>query len=307
MTRYPRTSLATCCIPWNENFDFDEVVFRASIANLVGSGLRDLYLFGTAGEGYAITETQFDRIVRVFADEMAACGATPMVGVLSLSLLAMIGRIERAMEMGVRDFQISLPSWGALNDTELKVFFDETCGRFPQCRFLHYNLLRAKRLMTAQEYSRLGDKHPNLVATKNSTNDMDRIRSLLEDAPQLRHFFTETGYAFGSQIGEPGFLVSIASSHPARALEYFRAGAERDANTLLKMQGELSAMVGGLFEDVGGAAHMDGAFDKIFCKLLNPDFPLRLLPPYQSASLAAFERYRDFLRRDFPQWLPLEA
>ena len=63
-----------------------------------------------------------------------------MVGVISLSLPTIIERIERARQMGIRHFQISLPSWGALSDSELKTFFKETCGRFPDCSFLHYNL-----------------------------------------------------------------------------------------------------------------------------------------------------------------------
>ena len=47
----------------------------------------------------------------------------------------------------------------------------------------------------------------------------------------------------------------------------------------------------------------DGAFDKLFSRLLIPDFPLRLLPPYTSASEAAFERFAGVLRGHFPQWL----
>jgi hypothetical protein len=43
---------------------------------------------------------------------------------------------------------------------------------------------------------------------------------------------------------------------------------------------------------VGDEAHMEGAYDKMFIKLHDPAFPLRLLPPYVSAGAAAFERFR---------------
>jgi hypothetical protein len=44
-----------------------------------------------------------------------------MIGIISLSLPTIIERIERAQAMGARRFQLSLPSWGALRDSELDV------------------------------------------------------------------------------------------------------------------------------------------------------------------------------------------
>jgi dihydrodipicolinate synthase/N-acetylneuraminate lyase len=134
--RYPRTILGTCCVPWNEDGTLAEGVFRASVRALAGGGLRDLYLFGTAGEGYAVTDALFERIVRVFVEETAVLGVPPMVGVISLSLPTIVERIERAAALGVERFQISFPSWGTLSDGEVEAFFRHTCGRFPALRLL---------------------------------------------------------------------------------------------------------------------------------------------------------------------------
>src|SRR5436853_5759474 len=120
MPRYKQTILGTCCVPWNENGTLAESIFRTSIRSLITGGIPDLYIFGTAGEGYAVTDSQFDRITRVFVEEMQTRGAEPMVGALSLSLPTILERIERAGKMGVRQFQISVPSWGGLSDKELE-------------------------------------------------------------------------------------------------------------------------------------------------------------------------------------------
>src|SRR5262249_43027051 len=101
MKRYPCCLLCTCCVPWDENGNFLEEVFRREV-NTMLKGTRHLYVFGTAGEGYAVTERQFDQIVRVFSDAMQAGGAEPMVGVINLSLPTIIERIGRARDMGVR-------------------------------------------------------------------------------------------------------------------------------------------------------------------------------------------------------------
>ena len=53
----------------------------------------------------------------------------------------------------------------------------------------------------------------------------------------------------------------------------------------------------------GDETHIDGAYDKLFSKIHDPRFPLRLLPPYQGASEATFHRYRNALRERFPDWI----
>jgi dihydrodipicolinate synthase/N-acetylneuraminate lyase len=303
LVRFKRTILGTCCVPWNEDGTLAEDIFRDSIRHLLRHGLPDLYLFGTAGEGYAITDSLFDRIVCVFAEEMSAGGAAPMVGVISLSLPTILERIERAGAMGVRLFQVSLPSWGAVTDHEMFTFFDEVCNRFPDFQFLHYNLPRTKRLVTPDEYRVLGDKHRNLVATKYGGSDLSMINGLLRRAGDLRHFFGDVTFSAGSLLGECGYLISIGSSNLRRARRYFEAGLARDVKTLTAMQQELVGMHDALIKAVGTTAHMDGAFDKIFSRMHDRRFPLRLLPPYQGASVEAFEQYCAALREHYPAWI----
>lgn len=303
MSRYPRTILATCCVPWQDDFTIDEPVFRAGIRHLAGNGLRDLYVFGTAGEGYAVNERQFDEVVRIFAGETGVLGLPPMVGVISLSLSTVIERIERCLERGIDLFQISLPSWGALSDGELRLFFAETCGRFPQARFLHYNLRRAGRLVAPAEYGELAARHPNLVATKNAGADARTVIGLHRQAGELRHFLTEGSYAVGALLGEVGFLVSFASINPALAREFYEAGVRRDAATLGELGRELALIHDELISAAEPEQFIDGAYDKVFNKLHDPNFSLRLLPPYLGWSDEQFARFRQALAARHPRWV----
>lgn len=302
--RYPQCIMAGCVVPWSDKHEFMEDLFRNQVRVLLKEGTQHLYIFGTAGEGYAVTNRQFVEIAKVFSDEVRKGGGEPMVGAISLSLPTIIERIEMARDLGVRRFQISLPSWGALTESELFTFFRETCGRFTDCQFLHYNLLRTKRLVTAPEYARLAEEHPNLVATKNSTDSMERIHSLLTQAPQLRHFLTETGYIFGSLLGEPGLLISIASTNWKAGHEFFEAGRHRDAATLIACQRELNAILHLLLNGAGPAERIDGAYDKMLWRLHDGRFPLRMLPPYEGATDEGYQRFDTALREKFPRWAP---
>jgi dihydrodipicolinate synthase/N-acetylneuraminate lyase len=51
--RQQPTILGTVCVSWTERFDFDEGLFRRVVRDLIEKGLKDLYIFGTAGEGHA--------------------------------------------------------------------------------------------------------------------------------------------------------------------------------------------------------------------------------------------------------------
>ena len=212
MSRFPACILGTAVVPWTDTFVFDEALFRDEIVSLLTAGYAHIYVFGTAGEGYAVSDAQFEHITRVFVDEMRAGGAEPMVGVISLAMETILRRIAFARDtLGVRRFQISLPSWGALDELEVRMFLDAVLGQFEDCQFLHYNLPRTRRLVTAAEYAAVAADHPNLVATKNSTDSMQRVRELLTTAPALRHFVNEQAFAYASLFGEPGLLISLAT------------------------------------------------------------------------------------------------
>jgi dihydrodipicolinate synthase/N-acetylneuraminate lyase len=299
--RFPAGIMSTCCIPWDENGRFAERIFRKNVQHSLQQ-TKLLYVFGTAGEGYAVTDRQYEEIVTVFDDEMRRGKAEPMVGIIGLSLGGIIERIQRGRDLGVQQFQISLPSWAALSEKELFSFFTHICGGFPDCQFMHYNLLRTKRMVTGKEYGRLADEHPNLVATKNCGDSQSHLRSLIEDAPQLQHFLSEAGYVYGSLFGECGILASFIMNWPKQKA-LFEAGQRRDVATLVSIQREVDIVLRTLFEAIPDN-RIDGSYDKLFEKMYQPEMPLRLLPPYIGTSDEEYHNFLRLLKERLPEWVP---
>lgn len=303
MKRHPAGIMCTCVVPWSEQGQFMEELFVHEVESMLKL-TPYLYLFGTAGEGHAVTNGQFEQIVRTFHTAMKAGGAEAMVGVINNSLPTMQERIDWCRKLGVKKFQISLPNWGALTDAEVGTFFREICGKFRDCQFLHYNLLRAKRLVTPEMYGELAQEHPNFVATKNSTDSMVRLRGLQQLAPELQHFPDEHGYIYACQYGECGELASLATNH-ASCKKYFEAGQKQDIKTMLAMYDEMSKMVTALIAAAGPNCHIDSAYDKMLWKLCDERFPLRLLPPYQGSTDEGFAQFREAVRTQAPNWWPV--
>lgn len=286
MKRHEPVLLATVPLPWTEGFELDEALFRQAVARITRELTPHVYLFGTAGEGHAVTDGQFDHIIRLFRDALPAA-AQPMVGIISLSLPTIVERIARSRELGFRDFQISFPSWGPLTDDEVDRFFAATCGAFPDCRFLHYNLPRTKRMLRGADYARLAPRWPNLVAIKMG-GEPELLREIVTAAPALQLFCVEFGYAALRDELECGFIAAVTAGKPAYAREFYSARGER----LAEMLTEIKAAHKVLKEKVAGTdAHMDGAYDKMHLKMLMPEFPLRLLPPYSAVPDDVFESF----------------
>jgi dihydrodipicolinate synthase/N-acetylneuraminate lyase len=303
--RFKPTVLGTCCLPWREDGKLDARLFQKSVRNLVAAGLPDLYVFGTAGEGHSVSEANFRLVVELFVEAMTeGGGAPPMIGVINLSLPTVLDRIAFARDRGVRIFQFCLPAWGAITDSEVRQVFKEVCGGFPDAEFLHYNLGRTGRLVRPLEYAEFAQAHENLVATKYGLGDPETVSGLMREAPELTHFFTEAGFYLGAPLGPCGLLASVAASNPHRAREYFDAGARGDYQRLADLYRELAGVMGAVRRAAGGMGLNDGAYDKLVAKLAERDFPLRLLPPYQSSTDEGYNTYLNELTTRFHGWLP---
>jgi dihydrodipicolinate synthase/N-acetylneuraminate lyase len=288
--RLPPTILATCVLPWDEDLRLAEEDFRAHVRLLAAHVTSHIYIFGTAGEGYAVTDSQFRDIARVFMDEAQGAGVTPMLGVISNSLGTLIERVEFGMQAGYRQFQVSFPSWGAVSDTERDAFFRETCRRFSEAQFLHYNIPRGRRVLTGAEYRQLADKHPNLVAAKFSSSDSAVVRELVTNCGPVQCFLTEPAYVLARGYAQCGLLVSLSGAH----LDLPRRFATATGNELQAL-GDLAFAIHDLLTECFGhaspQAHMDGAYEKVLARAHGARLPLRLLPPFEGASEESCQRF----------------
>lgn len=303
-TRYEQCILATCCIPWNEYDIFMEDVFRNQLKSILNEGTKHIYIFGTAGEGYAVSDSQFKEITSVFFDEMQKGNGSPMVGIISLSLNTIVDRIRWCRDQGIKEFMITLPGWSVCTPGETRAFFNETVAAFPDCLFFHYNNPRSKRLINADEYRALSEEFPNLAATKNGSDSLSEVYSLMKNVPHLRHFFTESAFMAACLLGyQPGFLATISSIKWQTANSFFRDGTDKNIMEMRQFYSEYMGIRKLLMDLMGRGTYVDGAYDKFYAKMNDPDFPLKLLKPYRYAQDETFNEFRKRLAEGYPNWI----
>ena len=301
--RYHQCILISCEMPWDDQEHLMESLFREEIRHTLSLGFNNLYIMGTAGEGYAVDTATFRRAVEIFYEETGGKDIFPQVGVIGLSTAAVRERIRTAYNIGFRMFQISLPCWGALNDREMLRFFQDVCGSFPDAKFLHYNLMRTKRLLTAQDYRQIADLVPNLVATKNTGTTVNSTAELLRLTPEIQHFFGETMFPTGCLHGTCSLLSSFGPMIPSRTKQFFEYGTSGQIEKLFRFQKHYLAVVEDVIAPMRRQALMDGAYDKVLVRLGGLDMPLRLLSPYDTFSEEIYEECRQILHSEYADWL----
>jgi dihydrodipicolinate synthase/N-acetylneuraminate lyase len=198
---------------------------------------------------------------------------------------------------------VALPSWGALNDNELLRFFCDVCLPHPEARFLHYNLMRSKRLLTGIDYRRIADVVPNLVATKNTSPDLSHKMDLLRLAPEMQHFLSEVTFPACCAYGECSLLSSFAGMFPAATKKLFGYGKERNYERLFRFQKEYLEAVDDVIAPMVQHTRIDGAYDKNIVRLGGLPMPSRLLSPYESIPEEAFEESKRILENLHSRWL----
>lgn len=280
-----------------------EDLFRQEVRSFLALGFQHIYIFGTAGEGYAVDTMRFHQISEVFHEETRGEGILPQVGVIGLSTLNIRERIDIAYEVGFRRFQISLPGWGALDDRELMRFFKDVCLSYPDSQFLHYNLLRTKRLLNGSDYRRIIDEVPNLVATKNTSADVSFVASLMRAVPELQHFLGEAAFPTGCLHGECSLLSSFAALFPARTWAMFNQACAGQMDSAFRSQKEYLSAVMEVIGPMLRKTHIDGAYDKALVRLGGLPMPLRLLSPYEPVSEEVFLECKRVLDEKYSDWL----
>ncbi|MCH7802077.1 MAG: dihydrodipicolinate synthase family protein [Chloroflexi bacterium] len=304
MARYPQAILVSCEIPWDEDFNLMEDVFRQEVRITLRRGFNHIYIFGTAGEGYAVDTPRFRRIVSIFYEETRGQDVHPMVGIIGLSTANIVERLGFAHDLGFRTFQISLPSWGVLSDAEMMTFFNDVCGTFPDSNFLHYNLPRSKRILGGEHYRRLIDAVPNLVATKTTAGGLEAAADLMKNSSELQHFFGERNFPHGCMYGECSLLASFAPMTPHKTVELFEAGRQRDLSRLFTLQREFHDLGVDVLGPVRDGEHIDGAYDKLLVRLGGlEEMPLRLLSPYQGFTEEQYQMCKTILHERYADWL----
>ncbi|MDP6320278.1 MAG: dihydrodipicolinate synthase family protein [SAR324 cluster bacterium] len=290
--------LVSVPIPWDEDQSFDKELFTEILGELKKQYCDGIYLFGTSGEGYAITDEEFSEIVAHFKEQTWDFSGFLQVGCFGLSSAQVKFRCGVCMDIGIEQAQITLPFWKELNDEELEVFFQDICHSFPEMEFLLYNNPRNKRRLKGWELENIHKKCPNLVAAKTGSGNWMDIYELLKNSPSVNHFLTEGAFPFGYTIREVGLIPSYNYIFTDRCRMFFEAVKSFERERAENLHTEIMEFHLKTALPLLNKGYIDGAIDKAYARLGGLNIPLTVRSPYQGLSINDF----DWLKNEVSQF-----
>jgi len=294
-----RGYLVSVPVTWDQDNQFSPDLFSKAIRKLVREGCDGLYIFGTSGEGYAVSDDEFIRIVDVFVETTDDFAGFRQVGCLGLSSDQVKNRCKLVTECGLECVQITLPFWKELNDAELIRYFSDVCGSFPELSFLLYNNPRNKRKLRGKELEDLHKENPNLYAAKTGSGTWLDFFELITESQSLVHFVTEPAFLFSHSLGDVGLIPSSNYVFPQKSRAYYEAVISDDLKTARHLHREIIRFFHKTAMPLVHKGYIDGAIDKAYARIGGMDIPLQIKSPYVPLSNEDFKWLKSVVQLEF--------
>lgn len=250
-------------MPWDENDQLDEGVFRENVARLIEAGVHGLYTTGSTGEFYALDFDEFERMVDLLVAETA--GRIPVqVGCTWLNTRDSIRMARYAADRGADGIQVAIPFWMELNDEEVLRYFVALGQACPDVGIVHYNIRRARRFLGGKDYRRIAAEVPNLIGTKFATTEFAAWMELQVHAPDLNHFVGEGNLVPGMMFGAKGMYCSHALMNPKFILAWYGLCQRAEWEAAGRIQRQVSRWLVTDVYPLLAAGHLDPTLDKAF-------------------------------------------
>ena len=294
---------------WDENFRFDEETYANNVNRAIAAKVHGIYTTGSTGEFYAIEYNEFCRMVDIQAELCGNAGMPLQIGCCSDATAKTIRLLEyAATKEAVGAVQVNIPYWMELSDRELLQFFKDLHIACPDMPLVHYNIPRAKRFLTADDYLRILDVAPNLIGVKFTFGGayFGQLQDAMAKTPDLSYFVAESLLVTAMQLGARGSYSSLVATDPRFMLDMYSKARAEQWNEAIKMQQHATKF----FADAAAFIEKrnEGTIDPVFDKGLSLASGCilghqRCRPPYLGWQDETVTAMRTWLKEYYPEFI----
>jgi dihydrodipicolinate synthase/N-acetylneuraminate lyase len=290
-------------VPWTDEDEVDQERFARECRSYGGTGVRGIYTGGTTGEFYAQDDASFAQITRIACEESHAAGLPVQIGCTALSTRTARQRIAVALEAGADGIQIAYPFWLELKPDEALSFFKEIAREAGGTPIILYHTSRAKRKLSPVEIGQIAREVPTLIGMKDTGCDIDTLKAMLKEAPDLAISGGENFYERMPAGGRGGYcsITGLNTRFVVKCHNLCEAGKLKEAEpynlTIMRLLNEA------LLPMVNNDGLFDSAIDRVQRIVGGGDVGLRCQGPYRSASSEHVRRLKEWCRANAPELL----
>ncbi len=284
----------------DEQIDFTKLA--AQIDTLVGAGVDGIYTNGSAGEFYAQSELEFDRIQKMVAERCHAAGQPFIIGASHMSAQVSLERIQRSRDYNPLAFQVILPDWFPPSYDEVLVFLRCMAAAADPVGLILYNPPHAKKQLDPQALGRLQNDVPQLVGVKLADGDSQWYAEMREHCQNLALFVPGHHLATGISQGAAGSFSNVAALSPVGAqcwVELMKTDLDAALSIEVRIRQFMAENIEPFIVEQG---FTNTAADKLLAAIGGwSDIGTRLRWPYRSIDPKEAERLRPIAIKQIPE------
>ncbi len=295
-------SWATLLLPINADESIDFTRLDDELAYLTDARVDGIYSNGTAGEFYAQSEDEFDRVNQLLAEHCHRANIPFQVGASHMSAQISIERIKRAVMLEPSAIQVILPDWQVLTDEEIIRCLQHFAQVAEPVGIVLYNPPQSKRVLEPIFYERLSKEFPQLVGIKVADDDTAWYTEMRQYALDLSVFVPGHHLATGIANGAQGAYSNVACLSPIGAQKWFNL-MENDLEQAL----EIEARIQGFFSKyispyITKHHYANQAVDKLLAVIGGwANIGTRLRMPYSWIDPVEADRLKPLIRAEIPE------
>lgn len=234
--------------PMNEDETVNHEELVRQIERLIGAGVHGIFVFGTNGEGYILSEEEKAAVLKTTVE--AVHGRVPVyAGTGCISTRDTIRQSLKAWELGADALSIITPSFAAASQDELVRHY-EAVAKAVDLPIILYNIPgRCSVNMTAETTLRIANACDNVIAVKEASGDMDQVKAIVDGAKEGFSVYSGDDSATFDimKLGGVGVISTIGNVAPARMKEIVDLCAAGEWEKAAEANERLLPLMKGLF------------------------------------------------------------
>lgn len=220
--------------PLTADQQLDEAALRNLIENLIGHGVHGLFVLGTNGEFFALSEEEKLRVARITVD--AAAGRVPVIAGTGAFATAEVVRMNARMhQLGVDGLSVITPYFNAVNERELIKHY-ETIGDASALPIMLYNIPAKTGMSIGIKAVAALCQHPMIRGIKDSAGNFDALVQMMQYRSDDFAVFagTDSLIYWNLLAGGDGAVAATANAVPGVVMDIwnrFKAGDHAGARS----------------------------------------------------------------------------
>lgn len=216
-----RGNWATLLLPLNADDSIDYALLAEEIDRFVAARVSGIYSNGSAGEFYAQTEDEFDRVSALLAKKCERASLPFQIGACHMSPQLSRERVRRARALRPGAFQIVLPDWFAPSWSEILSFVEVMAAEAAPVPLVLYNPPHAKRRLSPGEWIKIVEEMPAIVGIKVPGGDAAWYQAMRPVFERISVFIPGHTLASGLAGGAHGAYSNVACLSPSGAQRWY--------------------------------------------------------------------------------------